>query len=123
MFREIDLKSAFSSDLERGAEFDFDDDTGPERAAPDDVCFLLQLDIGTKEDCWAECFSVWVVTPNNRPRRTPDTRYIEVPRYSFPVLRDHVTKAIAACQRDSWEESLKELRKRFLWEYEPGRSR
>ncbi|MBD9568472.1 Imm8 family immunity protein [Ensifer adhaerens] len=118
MFRELDLKWAFSSDLECGTLFDFDADAGPERPMPDDVCFLLQLDIGTKEDSWAGCFSVLVVTPNNRRRRAPDTRYIEAPRYSFAVLRDHVTKTIAACQRETWDESLK-LCRLSLWEYGP----
>ncbi|MCK3779710.1 hypothetical protein MZK49_23725 [Ensifer sesbaniae] len=30
--------------------------------------------------------------------------------------------SVSACQRDTWEESLKELRKRFLGEYGPRRS-
>ncbi|MBK5568685.1 Imm8 family immunity protein [Ensifer sp. SSB1] len=121
MFRELDLKWAYGGDLAWGTEVDFDGDVGPERPVPDDVCFLLQLDIGTKEDLWTECFFVQVVTPNNRPHRCQDTRHIEIPRYSFAVLRDHANRVIAACQRDTWDESLKELRKRFHWQYEPRR--
>lgn len=39
-----------------GAEFDFDGDVGPELPVRDGVSFLLQLDIGMKEESWAECF-------------------------------------------------------------------
>ena len=120
MFRELDLKSAFTFGLLPGVwvEFDFDYDAGPEAPAPDDVTFLLQLEIGTKEDSWAESFSVFVVTPNNRPKRSPCTRVLELPRYSHLALKGHVIKAIAACQRDNWHECMLELRKRFLWEWE-----
>lgn len=121
MFRELDLKSAFTFGLLPGVwvEFDFDYDAGPEAPAPDDVTFLLQLEIGTKEDSWAESFSVFVVTPNNGPKRSPCTRVLELPRCSHLALKGHVTKTIAACHRETWDESLNELRRRFRWEYEP----
>ena len=82
------------------------------------VKFTLELEIGTKEESWAESFSVLVVTPNTRPGRTPHTRFLALPRYSHAVLKGHLVKALAASQRDSWEESLLELRKRFFWEWE-----
>ncbi|OWZ94535.1 hypothetical protein B9J07_08805 [Sinorhizobium sp. LM21] len=91
---------------------------GPEATSPDDVKFTLELEIGTKEESWTESFSVLVVTPNNRPGRTPHTRFLALPRYSHAVLKGHLVKALAASQRDSWEESLLELRKRFFWEWE-----
>lgn len=120
MFRVLDLKSAIAFGLLPGAwtEFDFDCDEGAEAPSPDDVKFMLELQIGTREESWAETFSVLVVTPNNRPGRTPHTRFLALPRYSHAVLKGHVFKALAASQRDSWEESLLELRKRFFWEWE-----
>jgi len=73
MFREIGPKSAFSSDLERGTEFDVDDDTGPELAAADDVRFLLQLDIGMREDSWASLFP-FGLSPRTTDLAEPRTR-------------------------------------------------
>ncbi|MBZ7922167.1 hypothetical protein LAC81_10250 [Ensifer adhaerens] len=67
MFRELDLKWAYGGDREWGAEFDFDGDVGPELPVRDGVSFLLQLDIGMKEESWAECFSVLVVTRTKGP--------------------------------------------------------
>lgn len=97
---------------------DLDRDVGHEPPSPDDVRIAPQLEIGPASEDWTETFRILVATPNNIPSRDTPMKVLRLHRYSFEALKEHLKAAVKTSERDSWEECLEELRKRFLWEYD-----
>jgi hypothetical protein len=119
MLKELEIRNAYPQTIGIPDEaFNFELADGYESPTPDDVNFALALDIGVTGEDWSEHFYLVVVTPNNRPGRAPDLRCMVLPTYSYATLRDYIVTAVKACERDSWEECLVQLRKRFRWEHE-----
>lgn len=120
--RALEIRYAYAVNLPKGLTrsdgFDFDLDYGYEAAEPDDVDFFLTIGIGAAGHDWDEVFTVGVVTTNNRLRNNPNDRFILLPVYSFLGLKHELHKVLRTCERNSFEECLDELRRRFRWEYD-----
>jgi hypothetical protein len=116
--KQLEIKFAYALDLAGVDGFDFDSETGFECPHPEDVNFLLRLGIGEVGESWSEEFDVQVVTPGNRPRNNPSGRFVLIPIYSFQALKAALLTTLVACERNTWDECLEELRGRFRWEYD-----
>lgn len=89
-----------------------------------DADIWLQLAIGPKAEDWTETFSVRVVNPNRMPQRNEGMRVIRIHSYSKDILTNYLVTAVAACERDTWDECLEALRAKFLWEWDtPNRQK
>ncbi|PYE30084.1 MAG: hypothetical protein EOP06_25250 [Proteobacteria bacterium] len=80
--------------------------------------FRLLLDIGQTDEDWTEHFSVVVCTPDNRPRNNPKGRFLLVRNYHNSTVTSGLMQTVKSCERDTWENCLSALRKRFRWEYD-----
>jgi hypothetical protein len=87
-------------------------------AAPDDAHFGLSFDVGPKDEDWTEHFHLEVVTPNNKPEHLSHNKVMRIHSFSFEIFKTYLLTALKACERKTWDETLEELRGRFLWEYD-----
>jgi hypothetical protein len=122
----MELKIGAVTALSSGEVFciDMEADEGFETVSPDDADIWLQLDIGPKDADWAETFSIRVATPNNVSTSTKELKNLRIHSYSFQTMKSYLVTAVAACERETWEECLYALRSRFLWEWDtPNRKK
>ena len=95
-----------------------------EPADPADVAEEIMVDIGPKGKKGADTFTLKVATPKGLGRLLAKDGIIAtrpllvVDRYDFAVLWRWLEATVTACERDTWESSVSELRVYFLWEYE-----
>lgn len=117
--KELAVKAAYDADFLK--------DLGDSNSPHDEVStagfpahrkFWLLLDIGEVDRDWTEHFSVLVCTPDDRPRNDPSARFLLVQEYDASAVRAALVRTVKSCERDTWEECLLALRKRFQWEYD-----
>ncbi|MFP5077284.1 Imm8 family immunity protein [Rhizobium sp. YIM 134829] len=117
--KELAVKAAYDADF----LMDLEDSNSPHdvvitAGVQPDRKFWLLLDIGEVDRDWTEHFSVLVCTPADRPRNDPSARFLLVQEYDAPAVRAALVRTVKSCERDTWEECLSALRKRFKWEYD-----
>jgi hypothetical protein len=97
---------------------------------PQDVLFLVQLEIGQEANGSADLFQIVVATPRGleryrRARTNPiifDRGLLVMSVYSRDRFRDWLTRTLARCDAGCWAESVQLLRRFFLWEYDDYRT-
>jgi hypothetical protein len=121
----LELKADIIVAISAGETFDIEMD-GSETLASvssDDADIWLQLAIGPKDADWTETFSVRVVTPNRVPSKSGETKILRIHSYSHEILLDYLQTAVAACERETWDDCLEALRAKFLWEWDTPNAR
>jgi hypothetical protein len=121
----LELKADIIVAISAGETFDIEMD-GSETLASvssDDADIWLQLAIGPKDADWTETFSVRVVTPNRVPSKSGETKILRIHSYSHEILLDYLQTAVAACERETWDDCLGALRAKFLWEWDTPNAR
>ena len=80
--------------------------------------------IGTKKGKGADIFTILAASPLGLAGLVPkdgilyDRPLVVLEKYDDQILRRWIQKKVKECQRNSWEESLLQLRKTFRWEFE-----
>ncbi|MGZ2380901.1 hypothetical protein HB775_06215 [Rhizobium leguminosarum bv. trifolii] len=97
---------------------DLDAASGYDAPSADNVSFEIQFDVGPADHDWTEHFFADVVTPSRRGTTGRRRKPIELHEYSLSNLKQYLRAAVSACEKEDWEHSLAELRKRFLWEWD-----
>jgi len=114
----LTVRSLHSPDVEDLARWVPDD--------PQDVLFLIQVEIGQEAQGAADLFQVVVATPRGleryrRARPNPivfDRGLVVMSAYSRDCLRGWLARTLARCDGGCWAESVQLLRRFFLWEYD-----
>lgn len=82
---------------------------------PRRVCLMLEICAGwTDWDTTRNIFTLHVVT--NDLRKRPEKFHaptIYVDEFHWPIVKDEIFHRVAACERNTWDESFHELQKRF----------
>lgn len=90
-----------------------------EPANPRSVALAICLSIGWDTDAGADDFTFYVVTNDMRsylPRRSNAWVYVDV--FEWSEVLGSIRNILEKCERATWSDSVRELRKRFDWEYE-----
>lgn len=90
-----------------------------EPANPRSVALAMCLAIGWDDDVGADYFRINVVTNDLRshlPRRSNAWVFVDV--FEWHDVLASLLNILGKCERGTWEDSVRELRKRFDWEYE-----
>ncbi|MDM9622452.1 Imm8 family immunity protein [Rhizobium sp. S96] len=106
----VSAEQTFIFDMTTNEEFEI--------ASPNNADISLQLQIGPRDENWTETFFTRVVTPNNVPGGTSGMKIMRIHSFVFETLKKYLITAVAACERETWNECLDELRSRFLWEWD-----
>lgn len=85
---------------------------------PRSVALSLCLHIGWDDHDANNLFYLSVVTDDLRPHFPRSSAQVYVHTFDWDSLLLSILKIIKKCERDTWEASVDELRKRFDWEYE-----
>ncbi len=93
---------------------------------PDDVCIVVEVEIGEGERGAADLFQILVATPKGleryaRDRQAPvvsERGMLVLKRYSFGVVRSWLEQTVARCTAPTWEASIPLLQRYLAWEYE-----
>jgi hypothetical protein len=88
-------------------------------ANPRSVALAMCLAIGWDDDVGADYFRVYVVTNDLRshlPRRSNAWVYVDV--FKWHDVLTSLLNILGKCERGTWDDSVRELRRRFDWEYE-----
>jgi len=109
---DIEVKGLGSSDVELDAWTP---------AGPEEVFFVLEVEIGERRDERADLFYVTVATPeglrNNHNVPTTRAGPLMISNYSFLGLRREVERIVGSCTATSWDESVERLQEYFDHEY------
>lgn len=90
-----------------------------EPANPRSVALAMCLTIGWDDDVGADDFRVYVVTSDLRsslPRRSNAWVYVDV--FKWHDVLASLLNILVKCERGTWDDSVRELRRCFDWEYE-----
>jgi hypothetical protein len=85
---------------------------------PRSVALSLCLYIGWDDDIGSDYFYLSVVTDDLRPHFPRSSAQVYVHTFDWDSLLLSILKIIKKCERDTWEASVNELRRRFNWEFE-----
>lgn len=93
---------------------------------PEDVHFLLEVDIGEAGETGTYIFQVLVATPEGVEwlKRTysdwslPDRGLLVLTKYSWEALEEQVQTIVKSCEGCTWRDVVKCLHPHFHWEYE-----
>jgi hypothetical protein len=85
---------------------------------PRSVALSLCLHIGWEDNIGSDYFYLSVVTDDLRPHFPRSKAKVYVHTFDWDSLLLSILKIIKKCERDTWDASVDELRKRFAWEYE-----
>ena len=91
--------------------------------APNEVYFLLELEIGVVGEERRDIFQVVVATPEGLRARARANVIAErgtlvVSEYSWRDLRRSIQSIVERCESPTWSESALKLQRYFEWEYE-----
>lgn len=91
----------------------------------DEVCFLLELDIGFVEGDSASTFYVVVATPEGarsklqvREEILSDRGLLLVSSFTWAAVRRRIEAIVDLCGAGTWSEACLRLQRFFRWEYE-----
>jgi len=94
-------------------------------ASLEDVCFLLQMEIGPAGEEGADVFDVMVATPEGLRRlQRQGEMFISkralfvVAHYSVDELLRSLAELVASCDGESWVQCVQKLQRYFQWEYD-----
>jgi hypothetical protein len=93
-------------------------------ARPEEVFFVLHLDIGEVGDERSDSFQVVIATPEGIQAKILqvggiiDRNLIVLKEYSWDMLIQHLDLILAHCKADSWTDTVIKLQKYLRWEYE-----
>jgi len=85
------------------------------------VKIALTLTIGPREERGADLFYLALRTRETTEKKDTDwkTQYtLYVDDFDWPKIKAEIISRIMSCTTDSWDDSLKLLRRKFYWEYE-----
>jgi len=86
---------------------------------PRSVALRLILQIGWDDDPGEDDFTVYCITNELRDAFKLNTRsVIYCEEFEWPKIKENILNILKKCERATWHESVKQLRKRFDWEYE-----
>ncbi|TIT23495.1 MAG: hypothetical protein E5W70_08215 [Mesorhizobium sp.] len=86
---------------------------------PKSFALALSLAIGWDDDAGSDYFDVHVIANQIRDQIDLDDRaVIFVEDFDWPSLRKSLHDILSKCERKTWKESVRALRKRFEWEYD-----
>ncbi|WP_081738945.1 Imm8 family immunity protein [Mesorhizobium ciceri] len=87
-------------------------------ANPKSVALALNLSIGWDNGVGADNFTVYIITNAIRDQINIDPHpVISVEDFKWPDLLKSILDILRKCEGNSWKESVRELCKRFEWEY------
>jgi hypothetical protein len=86
---------------------------------PRSVALRLILQIGWDDDPGPDDFTVYCITNDLRDAFKINSRAtIYCEEFEWPKIKESILNILKKCERATWDESVKQLRKRFDWEYE-----
>ncbi|MEL6503693.1 MAG: Imm8 family immunity protein [Pseudomonadota bacterium] len=89
---------------------------------PRSVALRFWLSIGWDDDLRGEDFCVYVITNDLRDRlslfSSGKTKVLFCHEFYWPKVLQSIHNILDKCERPTMDESWRELRKRFYWEYE-----
>ena len=111
---DLDIKSCSSPDIDVQRWIPTD---------PQEVCFLLELDIGLLGNHRSDVFSLVVATPKGLTAKQKRPVLVEratvvVSEYSWPFVIRAIEDIVRRCEGRNWNESVLKLQRYFRWEYE-----
>lgn len=91
-----------------------------------DVLFPLSIEVGERDKKGGNFFEVLVATPEGLRAfgekygqdRIPDRNLLICLNYDWKEIEARISRIVASCARDSWDESTQALGRYFRWEYE-----
>jgi hypothetical protein len=87
-------------------------------ANPRSVALNFGLHIGWDNDIGSDFFDIYVVSNDLRAYFPRSSAQIYVDTFDWDSLLLSILNILKKCERDTWDASVNELRKRFKWEYE-----
>jgi hypothetical protein len=113
---DVEIKSLSSPDVEV-------DDWRP--TSTEEVCFLLELEVGERGVDKRDLFQVMVATPEGLRKLTPsdgsvisDRALLVLSEFSWPLLHATLRRILDRCASRDWSETVLRLQRYFEWEYE-----
>lgn len=85
---------------------------------PRSVALNFGLYIGWDDDIGSDFFDMYVVSNDLRAYFPRCSAQIYVDAFDWDSLLLSILNILKKCERDTWDASVIELRKRFAWEYE-----
>jgi hypothetical protein len=86
---------------------------------PKSFALGLTLAIGWDDEIGSDYFDVYVIANQIGDQINLDGRaVIFVEDFDWPGLKKSLLNILSKCERKTWKESVRELRKRFEWEYD-----
>lgn len=100
------------------------------------IYFQLSIEIGEKGEAGGNFFELIVTTPQGMEKRhvgelkeeyekslkgyegLAKNGLLVLDEYSWENLENRLNEIVKSCERDTWQDSINELRKQFFWEYE-----
>lgn len=89
-----------------------------------EVFFPLCIEVGERGKSGGNLFQVVVATPEGirsfgeKYGQLPDRNVLVCLDYEWVQIEARVSRIVASCARDSWQESMSSLQRFFQWEYE-----
>jgi len=87
-------------------------------ANPKSVALSFGLYIGWDDDIGSDLFEMYVVSNDLRAYFPHSIDQIYVDTFDWNSLLLSILNILKKCERDTWEASVNELRRRFNWEFE-----
>jgi len=90
-------------------------------ADPSNCWVVMHADIGIENESGADCFTLYVTTPNFLMNASPYTLgrgLIIVPEFNWDVIENAIRDICHASKEKSWLDFVKKLSRHFIYEFE-----
>ena len=118
---KLEIRNFYSADISNLPNWKPDDEN--------EVFFHLEFEIAELGKKGANVFQVVVATPQGLSwfaqtfdAELPERAVLLLEQYSWDLLLDKLSSIVQTCTKDSWQDSIDQLRLYFMWEYEDLRS-